>query len=115
MANRKTIKTSLDSLPDVLNRTLAIGDYVTSIFADGELSLFKVLGFEHHTVTINHYNSPYVYNHDYIILGRVKGTIAYFDSTRYNAKKINVQKVRKTSKQVAYADPKYVMIHILAN
>jgi hypothetical protein len=125
-STKKTIK-PLESLSDALGRELKTKDFVTAVFSDGELTLFQVERFERHKAD---YFMDYSLledkpakvraqgitlmrseTYDYLVLNRVQGTIAYVDGD----KKFNSKPVLKTSKQVAYADPSFVMLHYFAN
>jgi len=131
-----TTKTELTSLPDAVNRELQKNDFVTAVFGNGELTLFKIVGFEKHKIeyfmdysqlsdesakkigpnakdkgiVLTRFEDNY-----YVVLQRVRGTNAYTEGKTVEDKKFNAQLVYKTSKQVAYADPNFVTLHYLAN
>lgn len=121
----ETTTTQLESLPDALNRTLYKDDFVTAVFKDGELTLFKIINFE--KTKIDHYINYERLDYDqhkgvvllrseenqYVVLQRVRGTNAYSSNQDDYAQKLNEKLVYKTSKQVAYADPNYVLMHYL--
>lgn len=119
----KTTKTTLATLPDALNRELQKDDFVTAVFSDGELTLFKIAGFERHKIEYFMDYAMLDYDQDkgivlnrtseneYIVLQRVQGTDAYAKGNSVEIKKFNSKLIFKTSKQVAYADPNFVMLH----
>jgi hypothetical protein len=121
----ETTITELISLPDALNRELHKNDFVTAVFSDGELTLFKVVGFESHK--IDHFMDYSLLDHDqdkgvvltrtdkneYVVLSRVRGTNAFSNGNDKESQKLNSKLVFKTRKQVAYADTNYVMLHLL--
>jgi len=120
----KVTKTQLESLQDALHRTLQIDDFVTAVFKDGELTLFKVIGFEHEHIDyfVDYDQLSYAQKGivvtrtsdlDFVILQRVQGTNAFSTQNNTDSKKHNAKPVYKTSKQVAYADPNFVMLHYL--
>jgi hypothetical protein len=119
-----TTKTELKSLPDALNRELQVGDFVTAVFKNGELTLFKIIGFEKHKIDhfmdydqLNYTQKGIVLTRtdetNYIVLHRVNGTNAFSKRNDKESKKLNAKLVYKTSKQTAYADPNFVMMHFL--
>jgi hypothetical protein len=120
----KTTKTELKSLPDALNRELQKNDFVTAVFSDGELTLFKIVSFEKHKIDhfmdydqLNYDQKGIVLNrtdeNDYVVLQRVIGTNAFSKRDDADSRKLNSKLVFKTSKQVAYADPSFVTLHFL--
>ena len=83
---------------------LSIGDYVTAVWSDGELCLFKISGFEIHGIGKWNVKTPCVK------LERIKGTRAWLLREEDNTQTY----IFKSSIQITWVDPEYVLTHILS-
>lgn len=103
-------------MSDCLGKELKINDFVTSVFSDGELTLFKISGFQQHTTDYFQQETLYkTENSQYIVLKRLSGTKATVSQNHFNAKQINSKPVYKRSSQVAYTDPTTAENYIFVN
>lgn len=89
----------ISPLNDCIDHPLNIGDYVTAIWANSELELFKVIGFERRNQGTRHNRA------DCIKLQRL------FSDEENNS---NDKPTYKLSSQVTWVDPEYVVIHFLS-
>ena len=98
---KRTAQPIIESIEDAIGHPVTIDDYVTAVFYSGEVSLFKVSGFKQKRGRRGWGNQTI-----HAELQRLERTNTWQEgSTNAN--------IFKTSNQITWVDPNWVMMHFL--